>query len=83
MGPDPVAKIGQRTISEEPMYIILNLGISKNFGDVNFDELVFPAIMYVDWVRVYQPEGSINLGCDPKNRPTSNYIEHFKEAYQK
>ncbi|TIB75746.1 SKN1-domain-containing protein [Wallemia mellicola] len=82
MGPDPVAKIGQRTISEEPMYIILNLGISKNFGDVNFDELVFPAIMYVDWVRVYQPEGSINLGCDPKNRPTSNYIEHFKEAYQ-
>lgn len=83
MGPDPVAQIGQRPISEEPMYVILNLGISKNFGDVDFDELVFPAIMYVDWVRVYQPEGSINLGCDPKNRPTAEYIEHFKEAYQK
>ncbi|TIA69249.1 hypothetical protein E3P91_03710 [Wallemia ichthyophaga] len=57
MGADPVSQIGQRPISEEPMYIILNLGISKNFGDVDFEELVFPAIMYVDWVRVYQPEG--------------------------
>lgn len=34
MGPNQQARIGQRLISEEPMYILINLGISENFGAV-------------------------------------------------
>lgn len=35
----------------------------------------FPAHMKVDYVRVYQQEGMTNIGCDPKDRPTSAYID--------
>lgn len=31
--------------------------MSKNFGKVELDKLVFPSKMRVDYVRVYQPEG--------------------------
>ncbi len=31
-----------------------NLGMSTNFGDVDLDHLTFPAIMSIDWIRVYQ-----------------------------
>ena len=57
-------------------YIIMNLGLSKNFvWNLDLTTLTFPAAMLVDWVRVYQPKGSTNIGCDPKNAPTMDYIE--------
>ena len=31
--------------------------MSENFGFVDLENLVFPAKMRVDYVRVYQPEG--------------------------
>jgi hypothetical protein len=34
MAPNADAEIGQRPMAEEPMYIIINLGISENFGAV-------------------------------------------------
>jgi hypothetical protein len=34
MGPNTEAGVGQRLVSEEPMYLIMNLGISENFGAV-------------------------------------------------
>jgi hypothetical protein len=34
MGPNAKGMVGQRLISEEPMYILVNLGISENFGAV-------------------------------------------------
>jgi hypothetical protein len=33
------AQIGQRLISEEPMYLIVNLGLSENFGAIDYDGL--------------------------------------------
>ncbi|KIJ39366.1 glycoside hydrolase family 16 protein [Sphaerobolus stellatus SS14] len=81
MGPDPIVEIGQRIIPEEPMYIIMNLGISENFGFVDFANLVFPTEMRVDWVRVYQPKGKTNIGCDPPDYPTQAYINTYIEAY--
>jgi hypothetical protein len=57
------------------------LGLSENFGDIDFEGLQFPAHMYVDWIRVYQHPDRINIGCDPPNFPTSNYIETYIEAY--
>lgn len=62
-------------------YIILNLGMSKNFGDVDLEHLTFPTTMSVDWIRVYQPADAVNVGCDPKGFPTSAYINQYIEAY--
>lgn len=64
------------------MYIIANLGISGAFGgDPDFDHLVFPTKMKIDWIRVYQDPDAINYGCDPKDFPTAEYIEAYEEAY--
>ncbi|KAG9019307.1 hypothetical protein FRB90_004020 [Tulasnella sp. 427] len=75
------AIISQRLISQEPMYMILNLGLSHNFGTIDFDELSFPAIMAVDYIRVYQNKNSVNIGCDPQGFPTSAYIAKHIDAY--
>ena len=63
-------------------YILLNLGVSKNFGTVWWKELSphWPFEMVVDWVRVYQPPNAINVGCDPKDYPTQAYINQYIEA---
>ena len=54
--------------------MIINLGMSENFGEVDFEHLKFPATMKIDWIRVYQPRNTINIGCNPKNFPTEAYI---------
>ncbi|KAG2005856.1 beta-glucan synthesis-associated protein KRE6 [Coprinopsis cinerea AmutBmut pab1-1] len=81
MGADPLTEIGARPIPMEPMYIIANLGFSYNFGPIDFDNLVFPTTMSVDWIRVYQPEDEVNIGCDPVDFPTSNYINRYPHLY--
>jgi beta-glucanase (GH16 family) len=81
LGPDSDVEIGPRPVPQEPMYIIMNLGMSEQFGKVDVEHLTFPAIMSVDWVRVYQPSNAINIGCDPDDFPTAQYIEKYKEAY--
>ncbi|GAA5969420.1 hypothetical protein JCM11641_008110 [Rhodosporidiobolus odoratus] len=81
VGPNAAAGIGQRLISQEPMYIILNLGISDSFQTIDYHDLVFPAKMKIDYVRIYQQEGKQNMGCDPKDMPTSKYIKDHLNAY--
>lgn len=81
MGPDPQMKIGQRLVSEEPHYIILNLGMAPNFQRPDFKNMKFPAKMYVDYVRVYQRSDVNGVGCDPKSHPTSKYINRHMNAY--
>ncbi|KAI0660810.1 beta-glucan synthesis-associated [Cubamyces menziesii] len=81
MGPDPLVEISERPVPPEPMYIIMNLGMSYNFGDVDLDHLPFPVHMRVDYVRVYQPSNAINYGCDPPDYPTQAYINQYIEAY--
>jgi len=81
MGADSRVEIAARPIPQEPMYIILNLGISQNFGVVDLQHLTFPATMRVDYIRVYQPTGSVNIGCDPEDFPTQAYINQYIEAY--
>ena len=41
----------------------------------------FPALMLVDYVRVYQRQGQTNIGCNPARYPTSDYIARHPEAY--
>lgn len=81
LGPDAATQIGRREIMPEPMYIIANLGISPKFGIIDFENLIFPTVMSIDYIRVYQPAGKVNIGCDPKERPTKDYIEQFEKAY--
>ncbi|TFK38137.1 beta-glucan synthesis-associated protein KRE6 [Crucibulum laeve] len=81
MGADSAAEISARPIPQEPMYIIANLGFSHNFGVIDFEALVLPAVMSVDYIRVYQPKSAMNIGCDPVNYPTAKYIETYKEVY--
>ncbi|KAJ3550293.1 hypothetical protein NMY22_g568 [Coprinellus aureogranulatus] len=81
MGADSRVEISARPVPQEPMYILINLGMSENFGGVDFDHLTFPATMRVDWIRVYQSGNTINVGCNPKEFPTEDYIKDNLAAY--
>ncbi|KAF5348742.1 hypothetical protein D9758_006835 [Tetrapyrgos nigripes] len=81
LGPDNTVEINARPVPQEPMYLLANLGMSRNFGPVDLAHLTFPTQMKVDWIRVYQEQNSINIGCDPKDFPTSDYINTYIEAY--
>ncbi|KAJ9102260.1 hypothetical protein QFC19_004807 [Naganishia cerealis] len=53
IGPDSGVDVGQRLISEEPMYMIMNFGLSNNFESVTFTQLEWPNRMGEPW-RVEQ-----------------------------
>ncbi|EMD36637.1 glycoside hydrolase family 16 protein [Gelatoporia subvermispora B] len=79
-GPDG-SQVSQRLIPVEPMSIILNLGMSESWQTIDLSTMEFPAIMQVDYVRVYQRSDSQNVGCDPPDYPTMDYINNHMEAY--
>ncbi|KIY51861.1 SKN1-domain-containing protein, partial [Fistulina hepatica ATCC 64428] len=84
MGPDTGENgtgVGQRIVSEEPMSIVLNLGISHNWQRIDLGSMMFPAEMLIDYVRVYQRKDQKNVGCDPPDYPTSEYIDAHMSAY--
>jgi beta-glucanase (GH16 family) len=82
IGPDSTSEVSSRLISEEPMFIILNLGMSPSFQGQDYHSLQFPSTMYVDYVRLYQREGLQNaLTCDPPGYPTAAYINSHLNAY--
>ncbi|KAG7100303.1 hypothetical protein E1B28_002078 [Marasmius oreades] len=80
MGPEG-SLVGQRTIPEEPMALILNLGISNNWAQIDYTSLQFPSEMLFDYIRVYQRVGHKNVGCDPKDYPTMDYIKKHIDEY--
>lgn len=69
--------LGSQSVAHDGLsqYLIMNLGMSTNFGDVDVEHLRFPTTMRVDWVRVYQPSNKVNIGCDPDDYPTKAYID--------
>lgn len=81
LGADDTVQISARPVSQEPMHLIINLGMSKNFGAIDFKHLTFPNHLRVDYVRVYQKPNGMNIGCDPKHFPTADYIKRHIEAY--
>ena len=52
-----------------------------NWQAIDLTTMIFPAIMQVDYVRVYQRKGHTNIGCDPPDYPTKNYIDNHSDAY--
>lgn len=77
----PDGNINWRLIPREPMSLILNLGISNAWSEVNLDSIQFPVFMDVDYVRIYQPKDKIKLSCDPYDYPTTDYISRHINAY--
>ncbi|KAL5530502.1 hypothetical protein ACEPAF_6760 [Sanghuangporus sanghuang] len=78
---DDRVNISARPVSQEPMYIIMQFGMSYNFAEVDLENLPFPSTMLVDYVRVYQKKDQKNIGCDPEDFPTASYINTYIEAY--
>ncbi|KAH9890083.1 glycoside hydrolase family 16 protein [Cubamyces lactineus] len=82
IGPDATTEISQRLVPEEPMYIVMNLGMSPGFQKQDFKHLTFPVKMYIDYVRVYQRDDvSEGTTCDPSHHPTADYINRHLNAY--
>jgi beta-glucanase (GH16 family) len=77
----PNGNIGARQTSEEPMSMVLNLGISNSWSEVLIGDLRFPTVMHVDYVRIYQREGMESVTCDPPGYPTTEYIREHPVAY--
>lgn len=78
----PNGNVGWRRISKEPMSIVMNLGMSNNWAYIDWTSINFPVIMSVDYVRLYQPNDTINLTCDPPGFPTFDYINNHLPAYE-
>ncbi|KAJ8071781.1 hypothetical protein OCU04_002095 [Sclerotinia nivalis] len=73
--------VAARQVSEEPMSMVLNLGISGAWSEILIGELRFPTTMYVDYVRIYQREGEESVTCDPEGYETTEYIREHPIAY--
>ncbi|KAL2061988.1 hypothetical protein VTL71DRAFT_7366 [Oculimacula yallundae] len=78
----PNGNVKARQISEEPMSIILNLGMSNSWVEIDMEELRVPTTMYVDYVRLYQKPGQGSVTCDPVGYPTTEYIKKHPKAYR-
>ncbi|PSN70605.1 beta-glucan synthesis-associated [Corynespora cassiicola Philippines] len=77
----PNGNIKARQIAEEPMSIVLNLGISNSWTWIDWEHLVFPTVMRVDYVRWYQKAGEEMVTCDPPGFETTQYIKDHINAY--
>lgn len=76
----PDGNIGWRYLPKEPLSIIMNLGISNSWAYIDWPLIHFPVTMRIDHVRVYQKKE--NLGCDPPNFPTYDYIQQHLNIYE-
>lgn len=73
--------VAARQVSQEPMSMILNLGLSNSWSEVLIGDLKFPTIMHIDYVRIYQKAGEESVTCDPPGYPTTEYIRNHPVAY--
>ncbi|KAI8941820.1 hypothetical protein NX059_003020 [Plenodomus lindquistii] len=77
----PNGNVQTRQVSEEPMSMVLNLGISESWTWIDWEHLIFPAVMRIDYVRLYQKEGEEMVTCDPPGFETTEYIRKHEKAY--
>ena len=71
-----------REMPNEPMSLVINTAIGTwNGGMSALDGKHWPASFWIDYVRVWQPKGELNIGCNPPDYPTKTYIEANQEWY--
>ena len=60
-----------REMPNEPMSLVINTAIGTwNGGMSALDGKHWPASFWIDYVRVWQPKGELNIGCNPPDYPT-------------
>lgn len=52
-----------------------------NWQTIDTTTMMFPSEFLIDYVRVYQRKDELNVGCDPKDFPTADYISSHIQAY--
>ncbi|UJO13308.1 Beta-glucan synthesis-associated protein KRE6 [Fulvia fulva] len=77
----PNGNVQQRLIAEEPLSMILNLGFSHSWVNIDMANLRFPTVMRIDYVRWYQKPGDEMVTCDPPGYETTDYIRRHPAAY--
>lgn len=70
-----------RTMPAEPMSIVLNSALGSWNGGADAARGSMPGHLYVDYVRVWQRPDRQNVGCDPPDHPTKQYIEAHPLLY--
>jgi hypothetical protein len=60
---------------------IFNTNCAANWQGIDLTTMAFPSAMRIDYVRVYQRVGYENVGCDPAEYPTMDYINRHPAAY--
>lgn len=55
--------------------------LTANWQTINTDSMMFPSEFLIDYVRVYQRKDQQNVGCNPPDFPTSDYIQNHIDAY--
>ena len=73
----------QSVLFTSPLGHIANEALTRagTWQTIDLSTMIFPAEMRVDYVRVYQRSGATNVGCDPPNFPTADYINNHHDAY--
>ena len=64
----------ERLVPLEPMYILLELKVSPQRWGVPRPD-IWPLHFLVDYVRLYQADGALALGCDTPDFPSKRWIE--------
>jgi len=79
--------IGASSISKEefhnPFFFLINLAVGGNWPGSPNDETIFPADMYIDYVRVYQDVSKVEDISLEKISIHPNPINHFAEISSK
>ncbi len=75
--------VGARVIPQEPLSIIANFGMSDTFAKIDAAQIAkeLPAVMRIDYIRIYQDEGNTLVTCDPPGYPTTDYISKHPAPY--
>lgn len=66
------------------MTIIANFGMSNSFAAIDLAQIaaMLPAVMRIDYIRIYQAEGEEIMTCDPEGYETTGYIKKHPDAYE-
>jgi len=71
----------KRTFPSEPASIVMNVALGSWNGGPDSVRGNLPGHMYVDYVRVWQRPDRRNMGCDPPDHPTKEYIYANRKLY--
>jgi len=71
----------KRKMPSEPATIVLNTALGSWNGGPDSTNGHLPGHMFIDYVRVWQKKDRTNVGCNPPNYPTREYIDANSELY--